>query len=308
MKTFRLYPTLLQLALFLSPSLLAAADFVWTGAAGPGLATPGNWAQASAPTTGATVRCGKFYILNGNNASFTYTENEGTTVVECDDFKIGSTGNPGGTMRMSGGELTVVSRWSPMVAHNNNRSSTLTITGGRLTIRSAPGVRESELNFRLGNSRGGNTRGSVNMGGGFLVIETPGNATTGGLAIANEEAHGEVVLEAGVIVVTSIYGTSFQPAEGNGVGVLTFGRGEGVFMQTDSRQLIFGATRGGAASHINFVEGSKGQLSLAGATREDYETWVKAGRIRLAGQKTTPDKFRYTEIEGQGIYQLASSR
>lgn len=308
MKTSRLRSTLFCAALLLPTPFLFAADFIWTGEAGSSFSAPGNWESATVPAAGETQRCERFHIVNGSNAAASYTEKEGATVVECDDFKIGVHGRPGGSMLMSGGELLVKSRWAPMVAHHNNRTSSLTITGGRLTIRSAAGARTDEQNFRVGNWRGVHTRGVVNMSGGILAIETPGNIEHGGLIIANGDAHGEVLLEGGIVVVTSIYGTSFQPAEGSGVGVLTFGLGDGVFMQTDSKQLIFGTVNGGAASHINFVPGSRGQLSLAGATRQDYDFLVAAGRIRLAGQKTSPDKFKFTGIEGQGIYQLASDR
>ena len=308
MKTPGFASSFCLLSLLMSASVLAAADFIWTGMAGSGFAHSGSWENATAPAAGATSRCGRFFIANGDKAPFTYTEKEGATVLECDDFKIGSNGRPGGALLMTGGELVISSRWSPMVAHNNNRASNLTLTGGRLTIRNVQGAKESERNFRIGNWNGGNTRGVVNIRGGILVIETSGSMANGGLIIANGEAGGEIFMEGGMVVVGSIYGTTFQAAEGSGVGVLAFGLGDGVFMQTDSKQLNFGAGAGGAASHINFVLGSKGQLSLAGATREDFESWVKAGRIRIGGQKTTPDRFKYTEIEGQGIYQLAASR
>ena len=309
MRTSSLFALLFRVALLLPPPLLMAADFVWTGGAGPGFSTAGSWAGAVAPTADMVNRTGKFYVTNGDKAPLIYTEREGKTVLECDDFKIGSSALPGGALSISGGELTVVSRWSPMVGHNNNRTSTLVLTGGRFTIRSAPGAKESELNFRVGNWKGANTRGVVDVSGGFLVIETPGNAAAGGFAIAHGDANGEVLLDGGMIVVTSVYGTSFQAVDGAaGLGVLTFGPGEGVFMQTDSKRLIFGSASGATASHINFVKGSRGQISLAGATRDDYENWVRTGRIRLSGQTTTPDKFHYTEIQGQGIYQLAPSR
>lgn len=309
MKLARLSVSLLGVSLLLSPSFLAAADYIWNGAAGPGLATPGNWAGHEAPTTGGTFRCGKLYIANGDKTPFTYTEADGATAFICEDFKIGTTAQPGGSLVMRGGELVISSRWAPIVGHNNNRASDITISGGRLTIRSVPDAKESELYFRVGNSlRSANTRGVVNIHDGLLVIETPGNRTNGGLAIANDEASGEILVEGGMLVVSSIYGTSFQPTNGNGVGILTFGVGDGIFMQTDSKQLIFGNGKGAASSHINFLPGSRGQLSLSGATREDYESWVIAGRIRLSGEKTTPDRFKFTDIEGQGIYQLAVSR
>lgn len=282
----------------------AATDFVWTGAGSANFADAASWSSA-APTPGATNRSRNLYVVNGDARPLAYTEGQGTTVFDCEDFKVGSGNQPGGSMLVSGGELTITSRWSPMIGHNNNNTATLTISGGKLTVNSASNVKNEERNFRVGNSRGRDTRGVVNVVGGILVVNTPGDIAMGGLVVANDQASGEINITGGMVVVASIYGTSFQPGGGTGVGVVNFGPGDGVFMQTDSRLIRFGETEGGAASHINFMRGSRGQLSLSGARRADFEAWVTAGKIRIDGQPTTPDRFTYIEIEGQGIYQLA---
>lgn len=282
----------------------AASDFLWTGAGSAAFTDAASW-SGEVPAVGAVNRAKNVYILNGNARPLSYTKDHGATVFECEDFKVGAGKQPSGALKVSGGELTIISRWAPMIGHNNNSTSTLSITGGKMTIGSASNARNGERNFRVGNHRGYGTRGIVNITGGILVVDTPGDIIRGGLSVAGHEASGEINLTGGMIVVSSIHGTSLQPDDGPGVGVINFGPGDGVFMQTNSHQLRFGETQGGAESHINFLKGSRGQLSFAGARRADFEAWVRAGRIRIDGRPTTPDHFTYTDIEGQGIYQLA---
>ena len=112
-----------------------------------------------------------------------------------------------------------------------------------------------------------------------------------------------VILTGGIVVVTSRHGTAFHPVAGRGNGILTFGPGDGIFMQTDSKQISFGP---GEDSYIDFQSGSRGQLNLNEATEEDYIAWVNAGRIRLNGKRTTPDQFRFVNLPPQGIYILAN--
>ena len=59
--------------------------------------------------------------------------------------------------------------------------------------------------------------------------------------------------------------------------------------------------------YIDLQAGSRGQLSLNAATEENYIASVKSGHIRLNGQPTTPDKFRFVNLPPQGIYILATA-
>ena len=302
-------PRVLRRWFSLLPALVAlpacCPAFEWTGAAGAAFNTPGSWA-GPAPAAN-TLNIGDLFILNGSGAPLSYTEAEGATVFQCVDFKIGNSSKPGGALNISGGDLTVISRWAPMVGHNNNQTSTLTLTGGKLTFISRDDAKPEERNFRVGNGKAPNTTGVLMLSGGTLVVSTPGHPGLGGFIIACDNAVGQVLLTGGLLVVSSPHGTSFQPTGGRGIGTLTFGPGDGVFMQTDSKQISFGEG-GGADSFINFRSGSGGQLSLNGASRADYEAWVKAGRIRLNGIPASPDKFRFLQLDTQGIYLLAPSR
>lgn len=280
----------------------ASLGFEWNGSAGSDFASASSWKDA-APVAGG-VNNGDLYIVNGEASPLTYTEAQGVTRFDCPDFKIGNSAKPGGSLFMSGGELTVTSLWAPMIGHNNNQTSTLTLTGGKLTFNTRSNSKPGERSLRVGNWRGSNTLGILNLTGGILTVNTPGDIGLGGLIIACSDANGEVTLGGGLLVVTSIFGTSFQPLGGSGVGILTFGPGDGIFMQTESKQIIFGPG-GGDSSYINFLGGSRGQLSFAGATQPDFEQWVLSGKIRIDGQQTTPTRFRYLSLDGQGIYLLA---
>ncbi len=277
--------------------------FEWNGSAGPDFRSPANW--TGKPPAANSTNAGDLLIANGQNAPLVYSETDGKTVFQGADFKIGSLKYYGGHLKITGGELLVTARYCLAVGQNNNQTSTLTLTGGKLTLDSRDDAEPGERNVRIGNGRLSQTQGILNMSGGILVINPPGTAEFPGFIIANDGASGRVTLTGGLLVVTSRHGTAFQPFNGRGVGILTLGRGDGVFMQTESKQIIFGQG-GGAASYIDFQAGSRGQLSLNEATEEDYVAWVNAGKIRLNGQPTTPDKFRFVNLPPQGIYILAT--
>ncbi len=299
-------PLLRPLSLLgLALAATTAFAFEWRGSGGSDFSSPANWSGA-APTPQASNQ-GDLVILNGSDSALVYTEACGRTSFDCVDFKIGNSKSPGGSLLITGGELTIVSFWSPTVGHNNNQSSTLTLTGGKLVLKSRSDAKARERSVRVGNDKGTRTHGSLNLTGGILEIACPGDIGLGGLVIANSDASGEVNLGGGLLVVTSIFGSSFQPSGGRGVGMLTFGPGDGVFMQTDSKHITFG-TGGGESSYINFLSGSAGQLSLAGAKEEDFRQWVLDGKIRIDGRIATPDRFRYLALENQGVYLLAPAK
>jgi hypothetical protein len=284
-------------------ALSACQAFEWNGSAGPDFSSPANW-TGKAPAANS-VNSGDLFIVNAQNAPLVYSETDGKTAFQCVDFKVGNLKNRGGDLKITGGEFTVRSRYFIAVGHNNNQTSTLTLTGGKLSLNSRDDAEPGDRNFRIGNGRAPHTKGIANMSGGILVINPPGTAELPGFIIANENTSGRVTLTGGLLVVASRHGTAFQPLNGRGVGILTLGQGDGVFMQTDSKLITFGQG-GGAGSYIDFQAGSHGQLSLNEATEEDYVAWVNAGKIRLNGQPTTPDKFRFVNLPPQGIYILAT--
>lgn len=276
--------------------------FEWNGSAGSDFTSAASW--TGTPPTANAKNTGDLFIANETNAPLVYSEAAGKTTFDCHDFKVGSLPNRGGELKITGGELTVASRFCSAVGQNNNRTSFLTVTGGKLVINSRTDAAPDERNFRIGNGRRAtNTIGILNVSGGILEINSPGSPELGGFIIGNENASGRVTLTGGIVVVTSRYGTSLHPLAGGGNGILTFGLGDGILMQTDSGKIAFGQ---GEDSYIDFQSGSRGQLSLNEATEKDYIAWVNAGRIRLNGNRTTPDKFRFLSLPPQGIYILAN--
>jgi len=281
-----------------SPSSLA---FEWNGSAGSDFLSAASW--TGTPPTANAKNTGDLLIANATNAPLVYSEAAGKTLFDCRDFKIGNLPNRGGDLKITGGELTVASRFCSVVGQDNNRTSSLTVTGGKLVINSRDDAPPIERNFRIGNGRRGtNTLGVLNVSGGTLVVNAPGSPELGGFVIGNENVSGRVTLTGGIVVVASRHGTTFHPLPGQGTGMLTFGPGDGILMQTDSKQISFGP---GEESYIDFQSGSRGQLSLNEATEEDYIAWVNAGRIRLNGKRTTPEQFRFVSLPPQGIYILA---
>lgn len=284
-------------------ALPACQAFEWNGSAGSDFRTPASW--TGKPPAANSANAGDLLVNNGQNAPLVYSATEGKTTFDCLDFKVGNIPKRSGHLKITGGELTVSSRVCLAVGQNNDQTSTLTLTGGKLTLDCGNDAAPGERNFRIGNGPLPHTQGILNMSGGILVINPPGTTELPGFIIANDGASGRVTLTGGLLVVASRYGTAFQPLNGRGVGILTLGQGDGVFMQTDSKRITFGQG-GGAASYIDFQAGSRGQLSLNEATEEDYVAWVNAGKIRLNGQPTTPDKFRFVNLPPQGIYILAT--
>jgi hypothetical protein len=276
--------------------------FEWNGSAGSDFLSVASW--TGTPPKANSTNTGDLYIANDTNAPLVYSEAVGNTTFDCRDFKVGNRPNRGGDLKVTGGELTVASRFCSAVGQDNNRTSSLTVTGGKLVINSRDDAPPNERNFRIGNGRrSANTLGVLNVSGGTLAVNTPGSPELGGFIVANENVSGRVILTCGIVVVTSRYGTWFHPIAGRGNGILTFGPGDGIFMQTDSKQIAFGPD---GDSYIDFQSGSRGQLSLNEATEEDYIAWVNAGRIRLNGKRTTPDQFRFVNLPPQGIYILAN--
>jgi hypothetical protein len=215
-------------------ALPACRAFEWNGSAGSDFRSTGSW-SGGMPMVNST-NTGDLLVANGQNSPLVYSETEGITSFQCMDFKVGSLQNRGGELKITGGELAVTARYCLAIGQNNNQTSTLTLTGGKLTLHSRDGAAPIERNFRVGNGRLPNTLGMLNMSGGTLVINSPGTAELGGFIIANENASGHVTLTGGLLVVASRYGTAFQPLNGRGVGILTLGQGDGVLCRrTPSR-------------------------------------------------------------------------
>jgi hypothetical protein len=97
------------------------------------------------------------------------------------------------------------------------------------------------------------------------------------------------------------------PDDGPAAGIMMIGLGNGVFEQTNSSRLTFGKHPQSDA-YITFNAGSDGAISLAGATREIFDGYIKDGYIRIEGGVADPANFRFDFENGRGVLRLASSK
>ena len=93
-------------------------------------------------------------------------------------------------------------------------------------------------------------------------------------------------------------------ADGSGFKKIVFGVGDGTFIQTQSGNLVFPISDDVKTAYVNFVKGSKGSLSLHGATQDYFEGLVKAGRIKIDDKFAQPSDFKFVTNGGQGVYTL----
>lgn len=303
---FPLKARLAGCCLLLASTLMVQA-FEWTGAAGPGFRNVGSW-TGGVPAADS-INEGDLLFSNETAPALEYSSAEGTTVFNCIEFKVGNSKKPAGSLLVSGGNLTINARQSPIVGQNNMKTSKLTVTGGSLTVNSRPDTSELEARFRVGNGFRG-TEGIMEITGGLVTINCPGTPTESGFAIASGPANGRVILSGtGRLEITNPNGTTLQPSgSSSGVGVLHFGAGNGVFVQTASAKITFGESAGGKASHINFESGSQGSLVLTGAEKSFFDELVKTRKIRIDSHEARPEDFAFSAIGGMGIYRLAAGK
>jgi hypothetical protein len=286
------------LAIILLATLLGAnsyADYTWKGTKDSNFSTAENW--DSAPAANSSNQGGLF-VANGSGASLSYTESQGSTTFE-GQLLVSTAGTDTstsvpGSLTISGGTLTVESTIYGAII-GQTQKGTLTVSGGNLHLTGG------QATF-LGNS----ADGTINLSAGTVTLDADlivgRNSATGG-------NYGAVLTITGGKF--SVQGqTSFDvkdgdgDAGGKGLKKIEFGAGSGIFIQTTSGTLGFPMADDAGTAYVNFVSGSKGQLSLFGATQDYFESLVQSGRIRIDGQPAKAASFKFSTADKQGVYAL----
>jgi hypothetical protein len=127
-------PRILAAALLLGSALLATrvqADFTWEGttSSDPTIAT--NW-NGTPPNVGGTNN-GDLIVVNGTNNALIFNQGAGSNTIFTNQFLVGDTDAPGGSMMVSSGAVTFNTGNAGIIAQNDGQTSTLTINGGTFT-------------------------------------------------------------------------------------------------------------------------------------------------------------------------------
>lgn len=313
-------------SLLLLPVLLAAQCRAvdWLGSANSAFSVAANWGNGG-PIPGAqNAQVTDLKIINESLSPMCYTAAEGETVIGSPgaisgQFIVGHD-DRSGRLEISGGSLRIYSYWSPILAQNGyNTTGTIHVSGGVLRISNTSRTKPDQRVFLVGNTAPKPTdlrsNGAIFITGGTLIIDCEGipetrigdrALITGGLNIGRSNGSGLIYLTGGELRVTSTEGTSFVSDNGKASGILSFGLGNGVFKQTASQRITFGNDPDSDA-YITFQPGSRGAISLAGATPATFNELIAQGRIRVDGCIADPDRFRFTQEESQGVLRLASA-
>jgi hypothetical protein len=271
------------------------ADYTWKGTKDSNFSTAENW--DSAPSANSSNQGGLF-VANGSGAPLLYTVSQGATTFE-GQFLVGTVGTDNsssmtGSLTISGGTLTVDGTVYGAII-GQTQKGTLNVSGGNLNLTGG------QATF-LGNSGDG----TINLSGGVVTLDA-------GLVIGRNSATGgnygaALIITGGKFIVQGE--TSFDvkdgdgDAGGTGLKKIEFGAGTGIFTQTTSGTLSFPQADDAGTAYVNFVSGSKGQLSLFGATQAYFEGLVQAGRIRIDGQPAKTTSFKFSMVDKQGVYAL----
>jgi hypothetical protein len=277
---------------FLTGSL--HANYIWFGAKDSNFETARNWDNA--PSANSS-NVGDLIIANASAEPLVYTHAEGSTTFK-GQFMVGRDGGTHGSMTISGGTLTIKdSQFGTNIGQD--ATGTLTMTGGRLNLTGGKHTFVSN-----------EANGTILLSGGIMIMD-------GALIIARHNTSGGgnfsglIEITGGKLIVkgqTSFDVADDGGADGSGLKKIEFGGGDGVFMQTKSGKLSFHVPDDTRNTYVNFLTGSKGALSLFGATQAYYERLVKASRIKINGKTAKVTDFQFTTSGKQGVYSLANKK
>jgi hypothetical protein len=265
------------------PVVLAGGNATWLGTKSSVFRDPANW---NTPPTAGAIHEGDLIIQNASAAALDYTAKEGSTTFR-GQFMVGRYPGAGGAVKVAGGALTVDSpQYEAIIGQVSDGK--LTVSGGELNL--------TGKDTWLGNEPAG--RGVISLTGGTILVSQD-------FLISRNGGRGVVEISGGTFIVDGAGGTTFGTSAGP--NRINFAAGNGEFRQTRSGKIKFLGSNDTGKAYINFVTGSKGQLSLAGVvSREYFDGLVKQGRIKVddKGVYDPLSVFQFTVDGAQGVYSL----
>jgi hypothetical protein len=269
------------------------ADFTWLGNKDSNFQEAGNW---DIPPAKDASNAGSLFIGNGFAKALSYTEKEGSTIFN-GQLLVGvhSDSSIPGVLTITGGTLTINdSQFGAIVGQTT--TGTLNVSGGVLNLTGGhPTFLANEGD------------GTINLSGGTISVDGDllidrNNTINGG------NFSGIIKITGGKVLVNGQ--TSFDVDGGGGAGgtgykKIEFGLGDGTFIQTKVGTLVFPIIDDAGTAYVNFVTGSKGSLSLNGATKDYFDGLVKANRIKIDDKPALPSDFNFMTSGGQGVYKLS---
>jgi hypothetical protein len=271
-------PRILAAALLLGSAFLATraqADYTWEGTTSSDPTVATNW-NGTPPTLGASNN-GDLIVVNGANNTLIFNQGAGSTTTFTNQWLVGDTGAPAGSMMVSSGTVTFNTGNAAIIAQNNGKTSTVTINGGTLNYDSG---------IFLGNNGGTSaTLGILDISSGAFNVNaafTPGSDGND-FVLGRQGATGEVNL--------------------SGTGTITL---------TATTAVDASFTFDGSADFINFDPNYTGSISLSndgvnGSTETTFDSSIAAGNIKIGGTTTgvTDSSFTVTSANGYDVYTVA---
>ena len=284
---------LIPLFFVLLPCGRSFADFTWQGVSDSSFANSGNWDVAPVPNS---TNSGAIIIGNNSGKPLIYTENEGSTTFT-GQLKVGKDdeSHSPGELVVKGGKLTISdANWGASIGQTT--SGTVTVSGGSLNLTGG----HATFVGNEGNGTINLTNGTIFVDGDLYVARNS--------AISGQNNGALIKISGGKFTVggqTIFDVDGGAGAGGSGLKEIEFDSGDGTFVQTNSGELQFPGPNDADTAYVNFVKGSKGVLSLHGATQSYFEELVNKGRIKVNGQTARPSDFQFSTADGQGLYKLS---
>ncbi len=318
---------------FITPSLIGSAiafampaaslrAVEWLGAKAADFSAPENWKGAPLIPNTENRRAENLQIINGTGSALRYTSAQGATTFGTPDGGQGQLivglNDRSGSLVVTGGSLTIYSYWSAIIGQQQADApgvGTLHVSGGVLRVANTTRSFDRERFFRVGNSIKGKrgAKGTIYLSGGLLLIEAEGGPETE-RARDGFMAGGLNIGRGGGDGAIYINGGVLRVTSPQGTSfVPDDGPASGILMM-DLGDGLFEQTaskrltfgrHAESSSYINFVPGSEAAVSLAGASQLDFDDYIKQGRIRINGEIVTPARFRFSKEGTQGVLRLA---
>jgi hypothetical protein len=251
------------------------ADYTWEGTTSSDPTVATNW-NGTPPTLGASNN-GDLIVVNGANNTLIFNQGAGSTTTFTNQFLVGDTDAPGGSMMVTSGAVTFNAGAGDggIIGQNNGQTSTLTINGGTFTYNGS--------GIYLGNNS--SSTGIIDISSGAFNINaafTPGSDGDD-FVLGRQNATGEVNL--------------------SGTGTITL---------TATTAVDAAFTFDGSADFINFDPNYTGSISLSndgvnGSTETTFDSSIAAGNIQIGGTTTgvTDSSFTVTSENGYDVYTVA---